>query len=246
MAEQSLGDKHTEPHPPVVWPRGDIGLPECPQHITAEAGAVVCNGDDNPLRIPVDPDLDTAAGKVEGILRQIAEAMHDLGQPRRGGLLALSKNVDGELDPAAVVGAERRFHHCRDGQFRKRVFGVRAAGQVGQDLAAALGLGQQAFAANCVACHEAQGQGKIGPNLTDAAWLHGGSPLEIFRTIRDGVPAKGMPSWGPALGRTGVAQVTAFVLSLRNKNIPGKAPEGEVSEGPEPEATTTNNAEPQL
>lgn len=89
-----------------------------------------------------------------------------------------------------------------------------------------LALGAQAFAANCVACHEAQGQGKIGPNLTDSAWLHGGDPVAIFRTIRDGVPAKGMPAWGPMLGRAGVSQVTAFVLSLRDKNLPGKAPEG--------------------
>jgi cytochrome c oxidase cbb3-type subunit III len=90
-----------------------------------------------------------------------------------------------------------------------------------------LALGAQTFTNTCVACHEAQGQGKIGPNLTDSAWLHGGSPLAIFKTIRDGVPAKGMPSWGPALGRAGITQVTAFVLSLRDKNVPGKAPEGE-------------------
>ena len=105
----------------------------------------------------------------------------------------------------------------------------------------ALGLGRQAFATNCVACHESEGQGKIGPNLTDAAWLHGSSPSEIFRTIRDGVPAKGMPSWGPALGRGGVSQLTAFVLSLRNKNVPGKAPEGVVPDAaaaaPSPGAT---------
>lgn len=91
-----------------------------------------------------------------------------------------------------------------------------------------LGLGKSAFAANCVACHEASGQGKIGPNLTDAAWLHGGAPLDIFKSIRDGVPARGMPSWGIVLGRAGVTQVTAFVLSLRDRNVPGKAPEGQV------------------
>lgn len=87
-------------------------------------------------------------------------------------------------------------------------------------------LGAQAFAANCVACHEAKGQGKIGPNLTDGSWLHGGDPVAIFKTIRDGVPAKGMPAWGPVLGRAGVSQLTAFVLSLRDTNVPGKAPEG--------------------
>lgn len=91
-----------------------------------------------------------------------------------------------------------------------------------------LALGKAAFAANCIACHEQRGQGKIGPNLTDASWLHGGDPVAIFKTIRDGVPAKGMPSWGPVLGRGGVAQVTAFVLSIRDTNVAGKAPEGTV------------------
>ncbi len=89
-----------------------------------------------------------------------------------------------------------------------------------------LELGQKLFAANCVACHEAGGQGKIGPNLTDAAWLHGGDPVAIFKTVRDGVAAKGMPPWGSTLGRAGVSQVTAFLLTLRNTNLPGKPPEG--------------------
>lgn len=86
--------------------------------------------------------------------------------------------------------------------------------------------GEKVFQANCAACHESKGQGKIGPNLTDNAWLHGGSPTEIWKTIRDGVPAKGMPPWGPTLGRAGVTQVAAFVLSIRDTNVPGKAPEG--------------------
>jgi cytochrome c oxidase cbb3-type subunit 3 len=99
-------------------------------------------------------------------------------------------------------------------------------------LAAVMGpqleLGKQTFRATCAPCHEAGGQGKIGPNLTDSSWLHGGAPLEIFKTIRDGVPAKGMPQWGPALGRAGVTQVTAFILSIRDTNVAGKAPEGEL------------------
>lgn len=91
----------------------------------------------------------------------------------------------------------------------------------------AVAQGQELFVANCVTCHEAQGQGKIGPNLTDALWIHGGSPLEIFKTVRDGAPAKGMPPWGPVLGRSGVLQLTGFLLSIRNTNVPGKAPEGQ-------------------
>ena len=109
----------------------------------------------------------------------------------------------------------------------------RGADPTDAELLAAVGgpfveLGKQAFAANCAACHEAMGQGKIGPNLTDAAWLHGGSPLDIFKTVRDGVAAKGMPSWGPVLGRSGVTQVTAYILSLRDKNLPGKPAEGTI------------------
>jgi cytochrome c oxidase cbb3-type subunit 3 len=87
--------------------------------------------------------------------------------------------------------------------------------------------GQDVFLANCVACHNTQGQGKIGPNLTDGAWLHGGDPVQIWKTIKEGVPAKGMPPWGPVLGRLGVNQATAFVLSIRDTNVPGKSPEGQ-------------------
>lgn len=105
-----------------------------------------------------------------------------------------------------------------------------------------LELGKKLFAANCVACHETKGQGKIGPNLTDGAWLHGSDPVAIFRTVRDGVPAKGMPSWGPTLGRSGASQVAAFVLTLRNTNVPGKAPEGVTeSAAKTPEAPTASS-----
>ena len=104
----------------------------------------------------------------------------------------------------------------------------------------ALESGRQLFAANCVACHEAKGQGKIGPNLTDAAWLHGGDPIAIFKTVREGVPAKGMPAWGPTLGRAGVSQVAAFVLTLRGTNVPGKAPEGQPDSAPPAPGTSAS------
>jgi cytochrome c oxidase cbb3-type subunit 3 len=103
---------------------------------------------------------------------------------------------------------------------------------------ASVQAGQQVFLANCVACHNSHGQGKIGPNLTDAAWLHGGEPQQIWKTIKEGVPAKGMPPWGPVLGRAGVTQATAFVLSIRDTNVPGKAPEGQpvgAETAPQPE-----------
>ncbi|MFW6067536.1 MAG: c-type cytochrome [Myxococcota bacterium] len=91
----------------------------------------------------------------------------------------------------------------------------------------AVAEGQTLYASNCAACHGAEGEGQIGPNLTDAHWIHGGSPSAIHDTVHDGVAAKGMPAWGPVLGADGVQQVTAYLLSIRGTNVEGKAPEGE-------------------
>lgn len=86
--------------------------------------------------------------------------------------------------------------------------------------------GKLAFAATCVACHLANGQGLVGPNLTDAAWLYGGKPVDIHAAIADGFPEKGMPPWGKTLGATKVRALTAYVLTIKGTNLPGKAPQG--------------------
>ncbi|GIW21462.1 MAG: Cbb3-type cytochrome c oxidase subunit [Candidatus Sericytochromatia bacterium] len=74
--------------------------------------------------------------------------------------------------------------------------------------------GKEIFAQNCASCHGPEGKGLVGPNLTDNVWIHGGKPEEIFNTITKGVTAKGMPTWGPVLGKEKVALVGAFVYSL--------------------------------
>ena len=96
----------------------------------------------------------------------------------------------------------------------------------------AIGAGQEIFMAQCFACHDAKGQGRegLGPNLTDKYWVHGGAPIDIHATVTNGVAAKGMPPWTPILGETGVNQVVAYILTIRNTEVPGKGPEGEVWE----------------
>ncbi len=78
-----------------------------------------------------------------------------------------------------------------------------------------LQAGKSIYNANCQACHLADGGGAVGPNLTDKYWIHGGSIHDIFKTIKYGVPAKGMISWDSQLRPKEMAQVTSFILTLQ-------------------------------
>ena len=92
---------------------------------------------------------------------------------------------------------------------------------------AALAMGSTVFSAYCVACHGPDGGGLIGPNLTDNAWIHGGTPDAIYATVRDGVLAKGMPAWSQSLKPDAVAAVVAYVISLQGTTPAApKPPEG--------------------
>ncbi len=89
--------------------------------------------------------------------------------------------------------------------------------------------GKAIFAANCVPCHGPQGQGIIGPNLTDNHWMHGNTLGDITRTITDGVPDKGMIAWKTVLNPQKIAQVAAYVKSLKGTNPPNpKPPQGQL------------------
>lgn len=87
--------------------------------------------------------------------------------------------------------------------------------------------GAATFKQSCSPCHGMQAQGLIGPNLTDGFWLHGAKPTDILKTVSTGVAAKGMPAWEPVLGEERIEAVVAFVLTVKNTNVPGKEPQGE-------------------
>jgi cytochrome c oxidase cbb3-type subunit III len=87
------------------------------------------------------------------------------------------------------------------------------------------------FVQRCMPCHGEQGQGVIGPNLTDAYWLHGSTLMDIYKTVSEGVPQKGMPAWKMQLSAIQTRQLAAFVGSLTQHPVPGKAPEGELAGG---------------
>ena len=87
--------------------------------------------------------------------------------------------------------------------------------------------GREIFVKHCVACHLDQGQGSVGPNLTDGYWIHGCEPMQMLKTINDGVAAKGMPAWMNQLGPTRVHAVLSYILTIKDNEVAGKAPEGE-------------------
>ncbi|MFA5403510.1 MAG: cbb3-type cytochrome c oxidase N-terminal domain-containing protein [Ignavibacteria bacterium] len=90
-----------------------------------------------------------------------------------------------------------------------------------------LKAGKDLFTVNCVSCHGNLGEGTVGPNLTDDYWIHGGGIKNVFATISNGVPAKGMISWKAQLNPKQIQQAASYVLSLHGTNPPnGKPPEG--------------------
>lgn len=86
--------------------------------------------------------------------------------------------------------------------------------------------GKQTFTSLCVACHLASLKGKgensaaVGPSLVDQAWIHGGTPKQIYAAVAQGVLAKGMPAWEPVLGQKKSAEVVAYLLSHHQPGEP--------------------------
>jgi cytochrome c oxidase cbb3-type subunit 3 len=85
-------------------------------------------------------------------------------------------------------------------------------------------LGKQTFISICASCHGDKGQGLAGPNLTDEFWIHGGKYSDIFKTIFNGVPEKGMPTWKTALQPEELRSVASYLHSIRNTNQPSALP----------------------
>lgn len=87
------------------------------------------------------------------------------------------------------------------------------------------------FAAQCAACHGAEGQGLIGPNLTDNYWVLGGMNTDLYTVISKGSLLKGMPPWEGMFTPEQRAELVAFIRSLEGTNPPNaKDPEGELVE----------------
>lgn len=96
-----------------------------------------------------------------------------------------------------------------------------------QDDRSMMSAAEQIFTSKCAQCHAPDGGGGIGPNLTDSYWIHGGKLTDIYQTVYNGVPEKGMLSWKNQLPLSDILAVSAYVGTLRGTDpAQPKAPQG--------------------
>lgn len=92
-----------------------------------------------------------------------------------------------------------------------------------------LAVGKSVYAARCVVCHGANGEGMVGPNMTDHNYKNVKKLVDIATVIANGAANNAMPAWGTQLHPNEVVLTAAYIASLRGKNLSGpRAAEGEV------------------
>lgn len=93
---------------------------------------------------------------------------------------------------------------------------------------------------NCSGCHMANGGGGMGPALSNAKWLYGSSPANIYLSIAQGRGA-GMPAFGAMLPDRTIWELVAYIQSLGDNPVttfgdttsadPAAAPREQVAAG---------------
>jgi cytochrome c oxidase cbb3-type subunit 3 len=102
-----------------------------------------------------------------------------------------------------------------------------------------IAAGKTTFETTCAACHKPDLTGLIGPNLVDHEWIHGDKPMDSVKTITEGNLLKGMPAWGPLLGKQKISEVVAYIYSHHKQGeeaiaVPGWTPPAGVAPPPAP------------
>lgn len=118
------------------------------------------------------------------------------------------------LNPAQEYNAE-----MERARIKKEIYEASNKDRIDENnvpMAAADGIqaGKNLFQANCVACHLADGGGSVGPNLTDNYWLHKGSLNDIYNTIKNGYPDKGMQSWSGNFTPKEISYLASYIKTL--------------------------------
>ncbi|MFG0832231.1 cytochrome-c oxidase, cbb3-type subunit III [Aeromonas bivalvium] len=144
-------------------------------------------------------------------IRSLAEGKAAIEAARQEGS---APEYDRELAKAdQVYGAKfKELTYQADGKSYKAIEQIAADSEARK-------VGQRLFLQNCAQCHGSDARGGRGfPNLTDAEWQWGGQPDQIKTTIMNGRQGV-MAAWGEVLGKDGVKEVAAHVLSLSGRKV---------------------------
>lgn len=80
-------------------------------------------------------------------------------------------------------------------------------------------IGQRLFLQNCAQCHGSNAMGGKGfPNLTDDAWLYGGSPEDIKTSLLQGRVGQ-MPAFSSQFNEQQITELATYVLSLSGRKV---------------------------
>jgi len=82
--------------------------------------------------------------------------------------------------------------------------------------------GEEIYIANCAPCHGKKGEGGVGPNFADNYWIHGADIKDVFKTIKYGVPEKGMIPWQTQISPKQIQEVASFVITFKGTNPPNQ------------------------
>lgn len=111
-------------------------------------------------------------------------------------------------------------------------------------------VGKIVFQTHCVSCHGRNGEGKVGPNLTDEHYKNVRTITDIAKIINNGAAAGAMPKWSNRLHPNEVVLVSSYVATMRGEMLDGpRGSEGNVipawpEPSPEPdESATTDTVE---
>jgi cytochrome c oxidase cbb3-type subunit 3 len=132
-------------------------------------------------------------------------------------------------DPQQEYDQEMRVAAAQIEEYRKKAGDMVDEKTVTMADATGIAEGDKIFHSNCFACHGGKGEGGVGPNLTDSYWLHGGSINDVFKTIKFGVPEKGMQAWEKTYSPAQIKNLASYIKTLAGTNPPNaKAPQGDL------------------
>lgn len=95
--------------------------------------------------------------------------------------------------------------------------------------AKAIDGGKNIYRGRCGVCHGIDAKGYRGSDLTTGDWVHGGSDVQIFKTIQTGVPGTEMPGNGN-MSEEEIWMVMAYLRTLSAPGAPA-AERGDATRG---------------